>query len=129
MRISDWSSDVCSSDLMGRNAPHGAPVAPRDEQLRPAMFEPRILAGGQQVERLALQRRHPGGVAPVEAQGQLDELARSGPRGDGPDGNGTLGVCGHLWFPGWCGLYSARRITGLIRRWRPAFGHFSATNS
>src|SRR3546814_13239056 len=48
---------------MGRNAPHGAPVAPRDEQLRPAMFEPRILAGGQQVERLALQRRHPGGVA------------------------------------------------------------------
>src|SRR3546814_3910227 len=82
------------------------------------MFEPRILAGGQQVERLALQRRHPGGVAAVEAKGQLDELARSGPRGDGQDGDGTLGVCGHLWFPGWCVLYSARRITALIRRWR-----------
>src|SRR3546814_14100399 len=31
---------------MGRNAPHGAPLAPRDAQLRPAIFEPRIPTGG-----------------------------------------------------------------------------------
>src|SRR3546814_2990182 len=108
--MSDWSSDVGSSDLeqrlgdlgvlgleqppiagagphalrgglgdgevvdMGRNAPHGAHVAPRDEQLRPAMFEPRILAGGQQVERLALQRRHP---RPEELTSELQSLMRT----------------------------------------------------
>src|SRR3546814_6995985 len=60
---------------MRRNPPHRAPVAAREEQLRLAMLEPGILAGGQKVEQLALQRRHPGGVAAVEAEGELDELA------------------------------------------------------
>src|SRR3546814_12740160 len=78
---------------MRRNPPHRAPVAAREEQLRLAMLEPGILAGGQKVEQLALQRRHPGGVAAVEAEGELDELAlvRLGP--DRKDGDGSLGMC------------------------------------
>src|SRR3546814_10947174 len=81
---------------MRRNPPHRAPVAAREEQLRLAMLEPGILAGGQKVEQLALQRRHPGGVAAVEAEGELDELALVRLGLDRKDGAGSLGMCGHL---------------------------------
>src|SRR3546814_11393672 len=36
MRISDWSSDVCSSDLQGSLGPRGGHVAPRRHQEDPS---------------------------------------------------------------------------------------------
>src|SRR3546814_13913456 len=105
---------------MRRNPPHRAPVAAREEQLRLAMLEPGILAGGQKVEQLALQRRPPGGVAAVEAEGEPAELALVRLGLDRHDGDGSRGMCGHLWFPGWSVVYSAHRFLALMRRWSPA---------
>src|SRR3546814_18599341 len=77
---------------MRRNPPHRAPVAAREEQLRLAMLEPGILAGGQKVEQLALQRRPPGGVAAVEPAGQLAELELVRLGLARKDGAGSLGM-------------------------------------
>src|SRR3546814_10520838 len=67
MRISDWSSDVCSSDLVGRRAQPGQAAQPL---LR--------TAGGSRVRRRAgrdqravreRRRRHAPGLAPPGAAG------------------------------------------------------------
>src|SRR3546814_4225277 len=67
MRISDWSSDVCSSDLVGRRAQPGQAAQPL---LR--------TAGGSRVRRRAgrdqravreRRRRHAPGLAPPGATG------------------------------------------------------------
>src|SRR3546814_19189250 len=61
MRISDWSSDVCSSDLLflTENAPHGASVSPK---VKPARFIPVAATIGKRAHglgtiRAALQMR------------------------------------------------------------------------
>src|SRR3546814_13129575 len=68
MRISDWSSDVCSSDL---GLPH--PEAPENEQRRivrcHGMFDVRLV-----VERPADARLEPVGGAVLTAPGRQDEI-------------------------------------------------------
>src|SRR3546814_2752710 len=71
MRISDWSSDVCSSDLRGARLQIFKAVAGNDERLR-RLFQPVIGAAdplGQ--PRRALWRAHLDDeidVAPVDAE-------------------------------------------------------------
>src|SRR3546814_8863078 len=48
MRISDWSSDVCSSDLGGKEADHGLPPDGR------ALMEPGAVAGDAHVAVAAM---------------------------------------------------------------------------
>ncbi len=60
---------------MRRNAADRAPIAIGEEKLRFAMFEPRVLVGIEQGGNLALERRHPIGIAAIEAIGELDEHA------------------------------------------------------
>src|SRR3546814_16537420 len=62
MRISDWSSDVCSSDLAGGSPPRGAlPVAPR------AQPRPQGRPGAAHREEARGRRDHSAGkhIAPV----------------------------------------------------------------
>src|SRR3546814_6218032 len=54
MRISDWSSDVCSSDLNAREFSNDGAVA------RPVRREPCILAAGAAVVRCAAVSRRDG---------------------------------------------------------------------
>src|SRR3546814_18525311 len=56
MRISDWSSDVCSSDLIGKRHPVG-----REQQ---SQFAPEIISGNTERHRpLDSQRQRGGGDA------------------------------------------------------------------
>src|SRR3546814_16359876 len=63
---------------MRRDAADRAAGPPREEKLRLAMFEPRILARREEAVNLASQRRHPRRIAAVEAIGELDEFAQVG---------------------------------------------------
>src|SRR3546814_3923991 len=56
MRISDWSSDVCSSDLLAR-AHRGAVDAP-DHQMLAALFEHQLALGRDRGAEQRLHRRH-----------------------------------------------------------------------
>src|SRR3546814_15385655 len=62
MRISDWSSDVCSSDLLARLEIHGAVLDLEDD-----------VGGERAVERLELAIRLPGAVLGIV--GRIDEGA------------------------------------------------------
>ena len=42
-------------------------------QLGPGMLEPRVLARSDQAVDLVLERRHPGGIVPVDLPGEIDE--------------------------------------------------------
>src|SRR3546814_9370146 len=65
MRISDWSSDVCSSDLIGGQYRHiGAPVVARDEG---AFF-----GRGRGAARRAFRGTGGGGGARPDRPGTLD---------------------------------------------------------
>src|SRR3546814_1010450 len=86
MRISDWSSDVCSSDLTGadagrdrrhhRRGPGNGEVAPalRDGQAARAAWRCRMNTG----------TRHPDdrGALTPEERALADRLARPGPQGE-----------------------------------------------
>src|SRR3546814_20479811 len=71
MRISDWSSDVCSSDLRGARLQIFKAVAGNDERLR-RLFQPVIGAADPPGQpRRALWRAHLDDaidVAPVDAE-------------------------------------------------------------
>src|SRR3546814_2605740 len=62
MRISDWSSDVCSSDLLVEQAPADADGA--------ILVEPRVTpkAGEEQLEALRFDDRRAGGVVDDEVR-------------------------------------------------------------
>src|SRR3546814_14002822 len=77
MRISDWSSDVCSSDLVGAEhflGHHGARV-------EPAAVEPQRLRIGDvgaearslRVRQIVGDRRLPGHAAPHRGKAGIDE--------------------------------------------------------
>src|SRR3546814_5056983 len=74
MRISDWSSDVCSSDLIGAEVPpRRRRVGPVDKQVELAVLQPvqakifeRTAAGGQDPASLL-----GAGVANLEQHGGL----------------------------------------------------------
>src|SRR3546814_2666650 len=100
MRISDWSSDVCSSDLAlrgglgeremvdmrGNSAAH-ATVALSEEELRLGMAEPRVLARRNEAVNVLLQRRHPIGIARVQAECEFDKRLAIRRSLDAPDGD------------------------------------------
>src|SRR3546814_15066881 len=109
MRISDWSSDVCSSDLRGARLQIFKAVAGNDERLR-RLFQPVIGAAdplGQ--PRRALWRAHLDDeidVAPVDAEVEAcrrDQRAtpafapRSGVRRVGKE---CVSPCRSRWAPG-----------------------------
>src|SRR3546814_13711461 len=79
MRISDWSSDVCSSDLCGRRAGGGGREgASRQDRAADAgeRFFVRCARQGRHAERKAMiDREH---ELPVKRQGELLLLSRSG---------------------------------------------------
>src|SRR3546814_6352958 len=70
MRISDWSSDVCSSDLTLHQCPHPSArlEGPRRARAHPALPAQRSLPG-------ATRRPRPGGR--VEASGDAGEDRKS----------------------------------------------------
>src|SRR3546814_6727332 len=81
MRISDWSSDVCSSDLAGRVHGHRAPPAPHVEEagagplVQPELAADQVVLGGLSVEEAHLGLREVGaGVRHRLAQHDLVEL-------------------------------------------------------
>src|SRR3546814_8275623 len=79
MRISDWSSDVCSSDLCGRRAGGGGREgASRQDRAADAgeRFFVRCARQGRHDERKAMiDREH---ELPVKRQAELLQLSRSG---------------------------------------------------
>src|SRR3546814_14807418 len=50
MRISDWSSDVCSSDLGGAGRPEGGSDRPRDRRDRPSTATASVRAAGRTLD-------------------------------------------------------------------------------
>src|SRR3546814_18755029 len=84
---------------MRGNAADRAAVPPREEKLRLAMFEPRILARREESVNLALQRRHPRRIAAIEAIGELDEFAQIGLVLDRVDRDRAVGMSAHGGFP------------------------------
>src|SRR3546814_4545204 len=52
MRISDWSSDVCSSDLAGRTLNARRPKTPREDTIQPA---PAMITSRKHTRRIAMQ--------------------------------------------------------------------------
>src|SRR3546814_13481782 len=98
MRISDWSSDVCSSDLIGDilNVANLVRAAPNLQQ--------RIISGRSDVVRIEKQRvreaRAPaGGELPVLALDVMDDR-RSGPRSEERRvGKECVSTCRSRWSP------------------------------
>src|SRR3546814_20906486 len=88
MRISDWSSDVCSSDLLRGARPGAPPVRPATGLDQPALLTPAALA-----RRRARAARHPGGdretgvsvfqLVPERDAGPVYEIGRASCRGSG----------------------------------------------
>src|SRR3546814_13844085 len=83
MRISDWSSDVCSSDLLGDVAGGDHDAAARHaaahDLQHPAVLQPDLQAGGQQA-----------------GEGAVALLGRSEERSVGKEGVST---CRSRWTP------------------------------
>src|SRR3546814_3310641 len=63
MRISDWSSDVCSSDLAGQHSALRGPVDQPQRRPQVAGCEARLLRAGH---RFHNRRHRPGSAACVE---------------------------------------------------------------
>src|SRR3546814_6999027 len=109
MRISDWSSDVCSSDLPssssgpnGRKAAAGEQRQAADSGVRPPLAAPR-----------GAQRRDAGGVgaAPGGTDGEPDPAARAATarRAARPHGGDAAGTEGNGGAPAWGGGGAAGR--------------------
>src|SRR3546814_19203161 len=78
MRISDWSSDVCSSDLLARCVEGGGGRAEHDHARVALGPEPQV---AQEARRLAhAQQQHAGGVG-VERAGVADLAGAAQPAG------------------------------------------------
>src|SRR3546814_18072252 len=64
MRISDWSSDVCSSDLFEVNQRRGVRWSAASAFLKPAAGRPNLhVMTGARVSRVVFQNRRAAGVA------------------------------------------------------------------
>src|SRR3546814_6093479 len=73
MRISDWSSDVCSSDLHVRAVLPRASVWRRSEQVHLRILRDRALPARRRTEdRMGLCRRDQGEVGPGAVAGLLE---------------------------------------------------------
>src|SRR3546814_1150786 len=70
MRISDWSSDVCSSDLLRRTPARGLPIAPALGSGRLALADPDAVPAGKYAKaaltHLGVWRGVAAKVAPAE---------------------------------------------------------------
>src|SRR3546814_18404401 len=111
MRISDWSSDVCSSDLAPRHL--AAQSAPRRRQQRAGVLAAGLFVGAElkaveAAHELALDQHlavlaHGADEGAFAAQAAhqdrcaaLDEALRSEERRVGTD---CVSTCGHGWYP------------------------------
>jgi hypothetical protein len=70
---------------LGGDAADDTAIASGEEERRFGVLEPGILARGDQAVDLGLERRHPVGILPVEAIGELDERFFVGPGEDVSD--------------------------------------------
>src|SRR3546814_14395156 len=112
MRISDWSSDLCSSDLLGAAADGIAPgiglaivvKAVRGVRRRELVVEPGISAAARHIEESAPARR----VAGTQASGRLiiGFAAHRVDRGGGRkrqeerrEGKEYVRACRYRWWP------------------------------
>jgi hypothetical protein len=77
-------------DMRG-DPPDNRTAAAGEEQLDVGMVEKRVLARGDQLERLHPQRRHPGGIAGIEPVGELDKSLAFGLGVDRSNRNFCLG--------------------------------------
>src|SRR3546814_7842967 len=89
MRISDWSSDVCSSDLVATGAPQAQERAP---MAQPGAYDPAAPAGGYEA-RVDL-------VQPVDLYSRVNRATKYGFRSEerrvGKEGVST---CRSRWSP------------------------------
>jgi hypothetical protein len=79
-------------DMRGNPADHAA-VALGKKELRLGMAEPGVLAGRDEAVNLLLQRRHPIGIARVQAECDLDKGLTIRRSLDGPDGHVHVQLC------------------------------------
>src|SRR3546814_7416830 len=89
MRISDWSSDVCSSDLLGQPAVEGAGVeAPGDHGVGDRLLVRRVLRGDEAERSVAVPGEQLGHRVHHHVGAVLEgpEAAR---RGEGVDRKST----------------------------------------
>src|SRR3546814_10158490 len=77
MRISDWSSDVCSSDLSARaRLPEKASAAQVDEQMNLSTIEALAIAWARIAEEAELPAGYEGTATP-EAHRACEEIGRA----------------------------------------------------
>src|SRR3546814_1780297 len=97
MRISDWSSDVCSSDLGGA-ARHQRPVVARPAPgILHAAVEARHVGGAHgELVQVGLAEQHRAGVPQVAADGRLVGRMRSEERRVGKE---CVSPCRSRWSP------------------------------
>src|SRR3546814_8770693 len=105
MRISDWSSDVCSSDLACRA---GRAPWPRDRRARPAGRRPCLSAPGPAPRGSRAASRRMASSRPLVAAGLVKEAVAPVPVGQRLLGVfriavGALGL-GRQLHPGWFGF-------------------------
>src|SRR4029079_15372844 len=79
---------------MRRNPADHAAVALSDKELRFRMLEPRVLARRDEPVNLLLQRRHPIGIARIQAERELDKGLTISRSLDGPDGDMHVSLVG-----------------------------------
>src|SRR3546814_15527371 len=101
MRISDWSSDVCSSDLIGALGLAQQPIHPLMGGLQPQ------LAGTGQTLRRRIDPDHPARLQPVRPQQLRSEERRVGKE--------CVSTCRSRWSP----YHSQENLTAHTNLYTP----------
>src|SRR3546814_13446220 len=95
MRISDWSSDVCSSDLPG--AEQGEPVRLRDDQVRSDERNPAIDCVAEQMVGFGVMLIPPAALCDPGAA--IDEQLCGGRSEERRVGKECVSTCRSRWSP------------------------------
>src|SRR3546814_20887925 len=96
MRISDWSSDVCSSDLPIPESAPARPINPYGSSKLVTEWMLRDLALAGDLRYVALRYFNVAGADPQGRSGQLGPVAKIGERRVGKEGVST---CRSRWSP------------------------------
>src|SRR3546814_10940024 len=96
MRISDWSSDVCSSDLKPPQEPAKTPTPKKDEPEAPPKPVP---TEAQQQAQARAVAKHSGLLAMTDQLAELREQSLPGSTEERRGGTGGVGTWKSRWSP------------------------------